>query len=254
MLRALQGAAGGGLQPVGQAILADSFPAEKRGMASAVYGIAAVVAPTVGPTLGGWLTDNYDWRWIFLINVPVGAALIMLVIHRSSRTAARSAVASSFSVDWWGFGFVALSLGCLQVVLDRGQDADWFSSPLIATLAIASATASITAIFGFGRSAIAQSRSTMSCSAGRLLAADDLRARGAQRELVGGEVLEEREPDDDQQHRHEPDVQDVEEDHRDDDVQEAEQAAGEKHARREASVTAIGTAFHGSHGTAAGAG
>ncbi|HYL70631.1 MAG TPA: MFS transporter, partial [Candidatus Dormibacteraeota bacterium] len=79
VLRALQGAAGGGLQPVGQAILADSFPEEKRGMASAIYGVAAVVAPTVGPTLGGWLTDNYDWRWIFLINVPVGVALVFLV-------------------------------------------------------------------------------------------------------------------------------------------------------------------------------
>ena len=74
VLRALQGATGGGLQPVGQAILADSFPAEKRGMATAIYGIAAVVAPTIGPTLGGWITDSYNWRWIFLINVPVGVA------------------------------------------------------------------------------------------------------------------------------------------------------------------------------------
>src|SRR6516164_9354052 len=79
VLRALQGATGGGLQPVGQAILTDSFPPEKRGMASAIYGIAAVVAPTVGPTLGGWITDSYEWRWIFLINVPVGVVLILLV-------------------------------------------------------------------------------------------------------------------------------------------------------------------------------
>ena len=146
VLRALQGAAGGGLQPVGQAILSDSFPEEKRGMASAIYGIAAVVAPTVGPTLGGWLTDNYDWRWIFLINVPVGVALIMLVIPLIKDSGPRRA-ASSFSVDWWGFGFVALSLGCLQVVLDRGQDADWFSSPLIATLAVASAVAFVLLIW-----------------------------------------------------------------------------------------------------------
>jgi len=140
VLRALQGAAGGGLQPVGQAILNDSFPPEKRGMASAIYGIAAVVAPTVGPTLGGWLTDSYDWRWIFLINVPVGVVLILLVqsmIHDRGPTRA----SRGLSVDWLGFGFVALSLGCLQVVLDRGQDADWFGSTLITTLMVISAGA-----------------------------------------------------------------------------------------------------------------
>ncbi len=145
VLRALQGATGGGLQPVGQAILADSFPEEKRGMASAIYGIAAVVAPTVGPTLGGWLTDNYDWRWIFFINVPVGIALIFLVIPLiQDRGPQRT---GSFSVDWLGFGFVALSLGCLQVVLDRGQDADWFGSPLIVMLAIVSAAAFVLLIW-----------------------------------------------------------------------------------------------------------
>ena len=139
LLRALQGATGGGLQPVGQAILADSFPPEKRGMASAIYGVAAVVAPTVGPTLGGWITDNYDWRWIFLINVPVGIALILLVqsLIRDKVQRARGPL----SVDWLGFGFVALSLGCLQVVLDRGQDADWFGSTLITILTITSASA-----------------------------------------------------------------------------------------------------------------
>jgi DHA2 family multidrug resistance protein len=140
VLRALQGATGGGLQPVGQAILADSFPPEKRGMASAIYGIAAVVAPTVGPTLGGWITDSYEWRWIFLINVPVGIALILLVqaLIKEPRVERR---AGPLSVDWLGFSFVALSLGCLQVVLDRGQDADWFASTLITVLAITSAVA-----------------------------------------------------------------------------------------------------------------
>lgn len=137
-VRALQGATGGGLQPVGQAILTDSFPPEKRGMATAIYGIAAVVAPVVGPTLGGWITDNYDWRWIFLINVPVGVALVFLVqaIIKERGAAARDA---RRSVDWLGFGFVALALGCLQIVLDRGQDADWFGSGLITALVIASA-------------------------------------------------------------------------------------------------------------------
>jgi DHA2 family multidrug resistance protein len=146
ILRALQGATGGGLQPVGQAILSDSFPAEKRGMASAIYGIAAVVAPTIGPTLGGWLTDSYSWRWIFLINAPVGIVLMLLVQSLiKEKPAARKS--GPLSVDWLGFGFVGLSLGCLQIVLDRGQDADWFGSALITTLAIVSAAAFVLLIW-----------------------------------------------------------------------------------------------------------
>jgi DHA2 family multidrug resistance protein len=138
IVRALQGATGGGLQPVGQAILADSFPPEKRGMATAIYGIAAVVAPVIGPTLGGWITDNYDWRWIFLINVPVGIVLVFLV-QAVIKERGAEARGPRRSVDWAGFGFVALGLGCLQIVLDRGQDADWFGSALITALVIASA-------------------------------------------------------------------------------------------------------------------
>jgi MFS transporter, DHA2 family, multidrug resistance protein len=146
ILRALQGATGGGLQPVGQAILSDSFPAEKRGMASAIYGIAAVVAPTIGPTLGGWLTDSYSWRWIFLINAPVGIVLMLLVQSLiKEKPAARKS--GRLSVDWLGFGFVGLSLGCLQIVLDRGQDADWFGSALITTLAFVSAAAFVLLIW-----------------------------------------------------------------------------------------------------------
>jgi DHA2 family multidrug resistance protein len=140
LLRALQGAFGGGLQPMGQAILTDSFPPERRGMATAIYGIAAVVAPTIGPTLGGWITDSYDWRWIFFINVPVGVAVFGLVsalIHE--RAPERESRQSP--MDWMGFGFVALSLGCLQVVLDRGQEDDWFSSGFIVALALISAVA-----------------------------------------------------------------------------------------------------------------
>ena len=146
VLRALQGAAGGGLQPVGQAILSDSFPAEKRGMASAIYGIAAVVAPTIGPTLGGWLTDSYNWRWIFLINVPVGIALILLV-QSLVKDPGPQRERGAPSVDWLGFAFVALSLGALQIVLDRGQDDDWFGSPLITTLAVTSAVAFVLLIY-----------------------------------------------------------------------------------------------------------
>jgi DHA2 family multidrug resistance protein len=146
-LRAVQGAAGGGLQPSGQAILADSFPAEKRGMASAIYGIAAVVAPTVGPTLGGWITDNYEWRWIFLINVPVGIALVFLVMALIKEPRAAASETKSSSVDWIGFGLIGMSLGCLQIVMDRGQDADWFGSPFITALSLLSAAAFVLLIW-----------------------------------------------------------------------------------------------------------
>jgi len=139
LLRAAQGAFGGGLQPVGQAILADNFPAEKRGMATAIYGIAAVVAPTIGPTLGGWITDSYDWRWIFFINVPVGIGVFALVSALIHEAAPQRKRAGQSPMDWTGFGFVALSLGCLQVVLDRGQEDDWFSSHFITVLALVSA-------------------------------------------------------------------------------------------------------------------
>jgi MFS transporter, DHA2 family, multidrug resistance protein len=146
-LRALQGAFGGGLQPMGQAILTDSFPAEKQGMANAIYGIAAVVAPTVGPTLGGWITDSYNWRWIFLINIPVGIAVFGLVSALIHERAPSRESTKHLSMDWTGFGFVALSLGCLQVVLDRGQEDDWFSSHIITVLVLASAIAFVLLIW-----------------------------------------------------------------------------------------------------------
>ena len=147
VLRALQGATGGGLQPVGQAILNDSFPIEKRGMASAIYGISAVVAPIIGPTLGGWITDSYEWRWIFLINVPVGIVLLLLVQSVVKERGAVARPRGPLSVDWLGFSFIGLSLGCLQVVLDRGQEADWFSSTFITTLVIISAAAFVLLIW-----------------------------------------------------------------------------------------------------------
>lgn len=139
VLRAIQGAAGGGLQPTGQAILNDAFPPEKRSMATAVYAIAAVVAPAIGPSIGGWITDNYEWRWVFLINVPVGAALVFLIgflVHTPNEGVDKKAAHSK--VDGLGFMFVALSLGCLQVVLDRGQEDDWFASSMVTTLSITS--------------------------------------------------------------------------------------------------------------------
>ena len=141
VLRAAQGAFGGGLQPMGQAILTDSFPPERRGMATAIYGIAAVVAPTIGPTLGGWITDSYNWRWIFFINVPVGIAVFALVTALIHERAPRRDSSRQSSMDWMGFGFVALSLGCLQIVLDRGQEDDWFSSGFITAMVLVSAIA-----------------------------------------------------------------------------------------------------------------
>ncbi len=139
LFRAMQGAGGGGLQPMAQAILADSFPPEKRGLAFALYGITAVVAPTVGPTLGGWITFNYSWRWIFLINLPVGLATVWLVFRLIEDPPYLSRLkAAGVKLDYIGIAFLALGVGALQVILDRGQEDDWFGSHFIVTLAIVS--------------------------------------------------------------------------------------------------------------------
>jgi MFS transporter, DHA2 family, multidrug resistance protein len=134
--RVLQGIGGGGLAPSEQAILTDLFPPQKRGQAFALYGIAVVFAPAIGPTLGGWITDNFSWRWIFFINIPVGALSLLLVYHllheSKGAIAEHKAVArKGFKVDYIGFGLVAVGIGCLQVVLDKGQEDDWFSSNFI---------------------------------------------------------------------------------------------------------------------------
>jgi DHA2 family multidrug resistance protein len=133
--RVLQGVGGGGLQPSEQAILADTFPPAKRGMAFAVYGIAVVTAPAIGPTLGGWITDNFTWRWIFFINIPVGIISILL----SSRLIQdppylKRRKLSETHIDYIGLSFVALGLGTLQVVLDKGQRDDWFDSHFISLM------------------------------------------------------------------------------------------------------------------------
>ena len=138
VLRVLQGLGGGGMAPSEQAMLADTFPARQRAQAFALYGIAVIVAPTVGPTLGGWLTDNYSWHWIFLINGPIGLLSLGLVswLVTEPETLERERcehLARGIRVDWIGFLLIALALGCLEVVLDKGEREDWFASGFIDT-------------------------------------------------------------------------------------------------------------------------
>jgi DHA2 family multidrug resistance protein len=137
LFRVIQGVGGGGLQPMAQAILADTFPPEKRGLAFALYGITAIMAPTIGPTLGGWLTDNYSWRWIFYINLPVGIATLFLVLRvvEDPPYIARNKNAG-VRVDYIGISLLALGVGALQILLDKGQEDDWFGSQFITALAV----------------------------------------------------------------------------------------------------------------------
>jgi len=144
VFRIIQGAGGGGLQPISQAILVDTFPHAKRGMAFAVYGIAVVVAPAIGPTLGGWITDDFSWRWIFFINIPVGILSLLLtqrLIQDPPYLKRRKL--SETKIDYIGLGFVALGLGTLQVILDKGQREDWFESHFILWLSVISAASLI---------------------------------------------------------------------------------------------------------------
>src|SRR5579864_6099992 len=137
LFRVLQGAGGGGLQPMAQAILADTFPPEKRGLAFALYGITAIMAPTIGPTLGGWITFNYSWRWIFFINLPVGA-LTWLLVRRfvEDPPYLRKLKSAGVKLDYIGIALLTLGIGSLQVLLDKGQEDDWFGSRFITTLVI----------------------------------------------------------------------------------------------------------------------
>jgi DHA2 family multidrug resistance protein len=133
LCRILQGAGGGGLQPSEQAILNDTFSLEKRGMAFAVYGLAVVVAPTIGPWLGGWITDNFSWRWIFYINVPVGIISLILTSFLISDPPymKKANIKAGFRIDYIGIGLISLGLGSMQIVLDKGQRDDWLSSNFI---------------------------------------------------------------------------------------------------------------------------
>lgn len=139
IFRIVQGACGGGLQPISQAVLLESFPPEDRGKAMGFWGLGIVVAPMLGPVLGGWLTDSYSWRWVFYINIPVGIlALIMTQLfifdpHYIRRTAR--------SIDYWGMGMLAVGIATLQIILDKGQEMDWFSSDFVIRLTVISVVA-----------------------------------------------------------------------------------------------------------------
>ncbi len=137
--RVIQGACGGGLQPISQAVLLESFPPQDRGKAMGFWGLGIVVAPLLGPVLGGWLTDSYSWRWVFYINVPIGIASIIMTRlfvfdpHYIKR--------ASSKIDYWGIGMLAVGIGLLQVVLDKGQEKDWWATAWITAVAIGAVAA-----------------------------------------------------------------------------------------------------------------
>lgn len=140
LFRIIQGATGGVLQPVSQAVLLEAFPPEDRGKAMAFWGLGIVVAPMLGPVIGGWLTDNYSWRWVFYINIPVGiVSVVMSTFFLFDPPYIRRRIGET--VDYWGLGMLAVGIGTLQVILDKGQEADWFGSRWVVDFAIISGMA-----------------------------------------------------------------------------------------------------------------
>lgn len=136
IFRIIQGACGGGLQPLSQAILLESFPPEKRGQAMAFWALGIVVAPMLGPVAGGWLTDNYSWRWVFYINVPIG--VIALLLTQAFVFDPHYLRREKTGIDYWGIGLLCVGMGSLQIMLDKGQEEDWFGSHFIVTLLVLS--------------------------------------------------------------------------------------------------------------------
>ena len=137
IFRVIQGAGGGGMQPMAQAIMADSFEPHKRGQAFALYGIVAVLAPSIGPTLGGWITDNYSWRWIFFINIPVGIlAFVLLNRLVEDPPWIKADLKRLRNMDYLGLAFLTLAMGGMQIMLDKGEENDWFHSGFIRFCAV----------------------------------------------------------------------------------------------------------------------
>ena len=148
VFRILQGFFGGGLQPSQQSIILDTFPPEQRGRAFSISAVAIVVAPVLGPTLGGWITDNFTWRWVFLLNVPVGVLTTIAVMQFVEDPPwEKKQSHKDVGIDVVGIGLIALGLGCLQVFLDRGEDDDWFHSNFIVTFAVLAAVGIVGAAF-----------------------------------------------------------------------------------------------------------
>jgi len=143
--RCLQGFFGGGLQPNQQSIILDTFPASQRGRAFSLTAVATVVAPVLGPTIGGWITDNYSWRWVFFINVPIGI-LATLAVMSLVEDPPWARIRSKVSTDYLGIGLIALTFASLQIMLDRGEDDDWFGSGFIRACAVAAAVGAATAV------------------------------------------------------------------------------------------------------------
>jgi DHA2 family multidrug resistance protein len=137
LFRVIQGAGGGGMQPMAQAIMADSFEPHQRGQAFALYGLVAVLAPSIGPTLGGWITDNFSWRWIFFINIPVGILAFILVTRMVEDPPWIKADPSRLrNMDYLGLALLTISMGGMQIMLDKGEENDWFSSDFIRIMAV----------------------------------------------------------------------------------------------------------------------
>ncbi len=134
LFRIIQGIGGGGLQPLSQAILLEAFPPAEYGMAMAIFGIGVMFGPIVGPVLGGWITDNWSWNWIFYINIPIGIISVIMIMLFIQDPPYLKKIKQK--MDYWGLGLVVIGIGCLQVVLDKGQREDWFSSDFITRLSI----------------------------------------------------------------------------------------------------------------------
>ena len=148
LFRVFQGVGGGGLQPMAQAIMADSFEPSKRGLAFSLYGLVAVLAPSIGPTLGGWITDNYSWHWIFYINIPVGILALFLTNRLvEDPPYQKSDRKNLYRIDYIGVSLLVISMGALQITLDKGEEKNWFGSHFIVTFAITFIIAFIALIF-----------------------------------------------------------------------------------------------------------